>query len=132
MPASSSKPPLTDLSWTWRSFGGHLMLVTESHGALVVLSGDRNSPILTRGEDGVLRPIREDDPVAQFIATAPLKMRGLQTQLDTVLAIRGGRETQLKKAVDLLVLAQAQMELTADGESLWSQIDAFLKIMRPR
>lgn len=126
--AASSKPTdLTQLSWTWRSFGSALMLVTERHGALVVLCGDRGSPIFTRGEDGVLRPIQECDPVAQLIASAPLKLRGLQTQLDTHVQLGRGREGNLKRAGDqrdkllaalrsLESAAQAHLETTDGSE----------------
>src|SRR5262249_7521003 len=62
------------LPWAWRSFGDRLMLVTETHGSLVVLAakGMKGSSIQTRDTaTGALRDIKPDDEVARLIAAAP-------------------------------------------------------------
>lgn len=76
----------TAVDWAWRSFGGPMMLVSEGHGAKVILSSGK-AKIDTRGDDGVLRPLQDSDPVAMLIAKAPQLQRVVDRVTDDVVAV---------------------------------------------
>lgn len=76
-------PPIRDQRWCWRAFGSVPMLVTERHGAKVVLSAGharRNGPpaLMTRDpSSGFLEPITGFEPAMRVIAAAPMLLDAL-------------------------------------------------------
>jgi hypothetical protein len=63
----------TDEAWAWRNFGGGMLLCTQRGGAKVVItaSGGKRPYLMTRGGDGLLRPVLPSDPRMRVMAAAP-------------------------------------------------------------
>src|SRR5687767_10856393 len=74
--------------WTWRTFGGPLMLVTRHGGARVVVSGDPWGAINVRDEHGILVPITEDHPVAKLVEVVPDLLAAYEEQRGEIERLR--------------------------------------------